>query len=392
MNLRLLTVCALFFAIAFSAQSQVATNYYVTIGIFNKPDNAAGLTEKAIKQGYAAQHALSQNEKLTYVFVLNTTNKNEAFALVRKLQAETEYKDAWVFSGQLGEGTIAQVKPVIEKKEEPIVEIKPIMTEIVTVAKPSIDSSTLIIPVEEPIVKPIERPSGKPFYFKLINLADNSEVKSGEIHIQEAVGATQYQAIKPGEVVYLEAPKNKRGAYTIATQVAGYSPISTVFNYQNPAGDKGSQDELIIELPLKKAKKGDYIDFNNVRFFKNTSILLPPSQNELDGVVDLLKENPKYKIKIHGHVNGTQDRECFTRGANSSFFATNPSEDKASKGMSPKELSTHRAETVRDYLVSQGIEVSRISTKGEGGKIPLYPESGTLGQYNDRIEIEFIKH
>ena len=72
MNLRLLTVCALFFAIAFSAQSQVATNYYVTIGIFNKPDNAARLTEKAIKQGYAAQHSLSQNEKLTYVFVLNT--------------------------------------------------------------------------------------------------------------------------------------------------------------------------------------------------------------------------------------------------------------------------------------------------------------------------------
>jgi len=30
--------------------------------------------------------------------------------------------------------------------------------------------------------------------------------------------------------------------------------------------------------------------------------------------------------------------------------------------------------------------------KGEGGKVPLYPEGGTLGQYNDRIEVEFVKN
>jgi outer membrane protein OmpA-like peptidoglycan-associated protein len=109
-------------------------------------------------------------------------------------------------------------------------------------------------------------------------------------------------------------------------------------------------------------------------------------------VVDLLKENPKYKIKIHGHVNGNQDRESFTRGPNSSFFATNPSADVDLKKMSPKDLSLSRAETVRDYLVSQGIEKERISVKGEGGRIPLYPTGGTLGLLNDRIEIEFIKH
>jgi outer membrane protein OmpA-like peptidoglycan-associated protein len=374
-----------------SSIAQEARNYYVTIGVFAKVDNVNRLVEKANKEGLTAQSASRVGSNLNYVYVLATTEKRKAYALAVKLRAETEYKDAWVFEGILGETPpiAAVIEPIVEKKEEPVVESKPLEPEI----KPTIDSSALIKPVEKPIEPIVEKkPAGKPFYFKLRNVADNSEVKSGEVHVQEAVRATQYQAFKPGEVVYLEAPKNKRGSYTVVTQVPGYSPLSTVFNYQNPAGEKGASDEVIIELPVTKAKKGDYVDFNNVKFFKNSSILQAGSQNELDGLVDLMRENLKYKVKIHGHVNGTQSRECFVRGANSGFFATNPSADKTEKNMSPKDLSTLRAETVKDYLLSQGIDTSRISTKGEGGKIPLYPEGGSLGPLNDRIEIEFTKN
>ncbi len=373
-----------------SSIAQESRNYYVTIGVFSRADNVNRLIEKANKEGLTAQSASRVGSNLNYVYVLATTEKRKAYALSVKLRAETEYKDAWVFEGSLGEVPVAEViEPAVEKKEEPIVETKPLEPEI----KPAIDSSTFAKPIEKPIEPIVEKkPAGKPFYFKLRNVADNSEVKSGEVHVQEAVRATQYQAFKPGEVVYLEAPKNKRGSYTVVTQIPGYSPLSTVFNYENPAGEKGSSDEVIIELPVTKAKKGDYVDFNNVKFFKNSSILQAGSQNELDGLVDLMKENVKYKVKIHGHVNGTQSRECFVRGANSSFFGTNPSADKTEKNMSSKDLSTLRAETVKDYLLSQGIDASRISTKGEGGKIPLYPEGGSLGPLNDRIEIEFTKN
>jgi outer membrane protein OmpA-like peptidoglycan-associated protein len=307
------------------------------------------------------------------------------------LRAETEYRDAWVFDGAFGETppVAAVIEPIIEKKEEPVVEVKPLEPE----TKPAIDSTALVKPVERPIDPIVEtKPVGKPFYFKLINVADNSEVKSGEVHVQEVVRATQYQAFKPGEVVYLEAPKNKRGTYSVVTEVPGYSQLSSVFNYQNPPGEKGGNGEVIIELPVKKAKKGDYVDFRNVKFFKNSSILEPESQNELDGLVDLMRENLKYKIKIHGHVNGTQSRECFVRGTNSIFFVINPSTYKKERNLSSKDLSNLRAETVKDYLVSQGIDASRLTTKGEGGKIPLYPESGSLGSLNDRIEIEFTKN
>lgn len=393
----LLILFFLFAALSLSLAQDV-TNYYVTIGVFTKLGNATRLTEKANKQSLDANYAMNPSRGLHYVYVLSTTEKRKAFALAIKLRAETEYKDAWVYEGKLGEVAIAKNEVPIteEKSKEPIVEIKPTEPEVKPIIEPTvIDSTTIVKQSEEvkPVEKPVEKkPVGIPFYFKLVSVADGSEVKSGQVHVQENVRATQYQAFKVGEVVYLEAPKNPRGSYTVVTQVPGYSPISTVFNYKNPAGQKGSLDETIIELPVTKAKKGDYIDFNNVKFFKNASILLPASQNELDGLVDLMKENTKYKIKVHGHVNGNQNRESFVRGPSSAFFTTNPSNDKAVKNMSPKDLSTFRAETVKDYLVSQGIDASRVSIKGEGGKIPLYPEGGTLGQFNDRVEIEFIKH
>lgn len=376
------------FAFFLSASLYSQTNYNVTIGVFKRAENAQRLLEKAKGQGYEAGQGVNPANGLNYVFVLTTTEKRKAYALAVKLRAETEYKDAWVYEGSFQNSALI-VEPVEEKKPEPVEEVKKVEPPVVT---PPIDSSTIKkVEPEKPIVVEKPKPAGKPFYIKLRNTYDNSEVKSGEVHVQEAVKAPQYQAFKPGEIIYLEPPKNKRGAYTIVTQVAGYSPASTVFNYESPIGEKGPDGETIIELPVVKAKKGDYVDFNNVKFYKNASLLLPAAQNELDGLVDLMKENMKYEIKIHGHVNGDQARESFTRGPNSSFFGTNPTTDVTTKKMSAKELSLKRAESVRDYLISQGIEAKRLSVKGEGGKIPLYPEGGTLGQLNDRVEIEFVK-
>ncbi len=377
---------------SFTAWSQQSNRFYATIGVFLQESNAKSLTEKSIQQGYNTRYGQKVDGNLYYVYVLATDDKAEAQQLVAKLHEETEYKESWVFTGFLAGDT--------REKTTPVVEIKPVVPEptpIVTTPVTTPSDSVAVAPVEKPIVKPevkpiVKKPSGKPFYFKLVSETDRSEIKVGEIHVQESSKAVQYQSFKGGEVVYLSPPKNKAGTYSIATQVPGYAQVTLVIDYQNPGETIGSQDESIIEIVVPKAKRGDYIDFTNVKFFKNSSILQPISQGELDGVVDLLKENPKYKIKIHGHVNGTQNRESFTRGPKSSFFATNPAADIDHKKMSPKDLSLARAETVRDYLISQGIEADRISVKAEGGRIALYPTGGTLGQLNDRVEIEFVKN
>jgi outer membrane protein OmpA-like peptidoglycan-associated protein len=417
-----LSVLFLLILISFASFGQDSPNYYVTVGAFSKLENATRFVETVSKQGLDAKYALHPKNKLNYVYVLSTTEKRKAYALAIKLRVETEHKEAWVYEGNFGEGPAVKIEPVIEEKPPVDPETKPVIDSTQQVKEPetktAMDSTQMVKPIEEgknqletatlaidstqmtkPVVDSIatepsvKKHAGKPFYFKLIKSTDGSEVKTGQVHVQEAVNATTYQAFNVGEVIYLEAPKNNRRSYTVVTQVPGYSPVTTVFDYQSISqAKKGPEQETIVELPVSKAKRGDYIDFNQVKFYKNAAILYAVSQNELNGVVDLLKENPKYKVKIHGHVNGTQARESFLRGPNSSFFEPNPSADKTVKGMSDRALSLARAETVRDYLISQGIDTSRIGVKGEGGRIPLYPEGGTYGQLNDRIEIEFIRH
>ncbi|MFM7850933.1 MAG: OmpA family protein [Flammeovirgaceae bacterium] len=397
MNYLKIAVVFSFMAFNFN-QAYSQEKYYVTIGVFKYPANADRLEKKALQQGYSASQALHAERKLHYVFVTVTTEKRAAYAQAIKLRVETEYKDAWVFEGDLGDKTATSEQTVVpvaeEKQPEPVVEKPAVVEPPVTNPEPLVDSSKLIKPeIEKPAatVEAPPKPKGKPFYFKLKSSADNTEVKWGEVHLQEGVHAAEYVAFKPNELVYVDAPVNKRGTYNLITQVAGFKPATLTFNYQRPIGKKGSEGEFIIEIPIEKAKKGDYVDFNSVRFYKDASIMYAQSQNELDGLVDLMKENKKYVIKIHGHVNGNQSRDAITRGANSSFFALNTTEDVTTKGMSAKILSLKMAETVRDYLISQGIESKRISVKGEGGKLTLYPEGGNLAQYNDRVEIEFLK-
>jgi len=378
-----LLLCA---ALRVSAQS-MAPNYYVVIGVFSKLDNAMRLTDKVNLAGFNAQYAINARQNWNYVYLLETTEKRKAYAFAIRMRAETEHKEAWVFTGQLGQsqGGIVEEKPAEKPveipEEKPPVLIEPVEKDSV---KTVIEEKPVV--VEKPEVK---KPAGKPFFFKL-ETKDNDSPVVGEIHVQESNNATQYQAFKANELVYLEAPKNARGNYVIVTQAAGFQPQSLILSYDNPSPEFGPEGESVIPIELGRVKRGDYIDFTNVRFFRNSSILDPAAQNELDGLVDLMKESPGYKIRVHGHCNGTNDKEGSILGSSSNFFALDPSKNKIGN-LSAKQLTNERAATVRAYLVSQGIEPSRIETKGEGGKIPIYSNSGTLSQYNDRVEIEIIK-
>jgi outer membrane protein OmpA-like peptidoglycan-associated protein len=275
----------------------------------------------------------------------------------------------------------AKKTPPVKK---PLKKPTPVKEDVVVVAPPAkeavkkIDSSSN------------KKPKGKPYYFKVLRKEDGKEI-FGYLQLQEAVGAKQFQLVKSGEIVYLEKPLNRRGTYSVAALLPGYRQRSLIFRYFNPPIAAGTKNEEIVTLTLEKARAGDYIDFNNLHFFKNTSIMRPVSQAELDEVVNLLKENQRYKIKVYGYCNGRQDRESYTMGSSTNFFAMDPKKNRKEK-ISSKELSIARAQNVKAYFVKQGVDPSRINTKGVGGKVALYAESGAMGQYNDRIEIQFVKN
>lgn len=370
------------------AQSS-SEEHYVVIGAFANHTNAIRWTDMANSKNFNAQYALNQARKLYYVYVLRTEDKRKAFSFMMKIRVETEYKDAWVFSGMLG----------AEPEPEPVVEQSPVEEETpdegpqeevaaeeeeepqVLEEEPEVEETP-----EEPVV---EKPKGKPFLFRLVS---EEEEVLGEIHILESPRATQYQAYDGNEIVYLTAPRNSEGAFIAAVQAPGFRPVEITVNYEDPAiysSGFGPQNETIIPIELVRSKRGDYIEFNKVRFFGNSAIFQPESKIELDGLVDLMKEQPKYKIMVHGHCNGKQSRNVVTKGSSNEFFATSTLNDRST--VSAKELTQFRADLVKEYLVSNGIDAKRIKTKAEGGKVMIYPQGSTLSGYNDRIEVEIKK-
>jgi len=379
--------------------------YYVTIGVYAIQKYAILFTASANQKGFNAQYAINPARKLYYVYLLQTDEKRKAQPFVNKLRIESEHKEAWIFNGHLGED---QVIPVVEGKKDPVItdpeKREPVITdpvkkdpvitdhikkdsviaEIPPVVK--IDSATIV----KPVVKKV--PKGKFFTFRFLNATSGEEVR-GELHLAESNKAAQYQAFKANEMIDLVAPRNQSGAYFLTTVAPGYKALETALNYKDPlplSSGTGSDGEIIIPLTLTRAKRGDYIEFNNVSFYRNSVIMQPQFKDEMDGLVVLMKENPNYKVKIHGHCNGTEPRDMITLGKSTKFFESDPANVR--KTGSAKELTELRAEAARRYLDSQGISTDRILTKGEGGKMMVYPQTSVYANYNDRIEVEVIRH
>lgn len=109
------------------------------------------------------------------------------------------------------------------------------------------------------------------------------------------------------------------------------------------------------------------IILKNVNFETSKSILLVTSYPELDKLVARLKLNSKMKIEISGHTDNSGNE---------------PSNQK---------LSETRAKTVMDYLISKGIDKSRLSYKGFGSKTPIADNKTDEGkQKNRRVEFTIL--
>lgn len=119
---------------------------------------------------------------------------------------------------------------------------------------------------------------------------------------------------------------------------------------------------------FKKAKKGDLIRINNINFYFNSEKIMEQSEPLLLELLQILYDNPKLKIAIHGHI------------------CCNPN------GMDTK-LSYRRALVIFKYLTKFEIELNRLSYKGFGSNDPIYkvPERNEAERKaNRRVEILIV--
>jgi outer membrane protein OmpA-like peptidoglycan-associated protein len=107
------------------------------------------------------------------------------------------------------------------------------------------------------------------------------------------------------------------------------------------------------------------IKTSNVQFVSGSSTLTSGAKNELNKLAKIMNEDyPEIKMNIAGHTDNTGK----------------PEKNQA--------LSTARAESVKNYLVSKGVSESRLTATGFGQDQPIADNTTTAGKAKNR-RVEF---
>jgi outer membrane protein OmpA-like peptidoglycan-associated protein len=115
------------------------------------------------------------------------------------------------------------------------------------------------------------------------------------------------------------------------------------------------ENTLVISLP------------GELLFDVNSTELKPGSQNKLREVSDVLQRYPHSDLEVSGHTDsqGTAERN--------------------------QSLSERRAGTVKNFLVAEGLDPSRIRSRGDGETTPVASNDTSEGrQMNRRVELKVI--
>ena len=124
------------------------------------------------------------------------------------------------------------------------------------------------------------------------------------------------------------------------------------------------KDGILDEFLLEPLTKGNTIELQHVLFEQGKPVLVQGSEKELDLVVEMMQEHPEIQIFLAGHT------------------------DNQGKAALNLKLSYDRVETVKKYLVSNGIDEDRISGQGFGGTKPIASNDNVISRRRNR-RVEF---
>ncbi len=154
------------------------------------------------------------------------------------------------------------------------------------------------------------------------------------------------------------ASKLKLGVHSVTvTDVHGCSAVRPVEIKQR----------ILPELNASLLRSGQTIKMEQLRFEADSASLTTDALPTLDELYDFMEENGNIVIEIGGHTNSTPPDEFCDR------------------------LSTARAKSAAEYLISKGIDSKRVSYKGYGKRTPIATNATPEGRrLNQRVEIKIL--
>ena len=164
-----------------------------------------------------------------------------------------------------------------------------------------------------------------------------------------------------GKFGFLIRPGNK---YALIGEKKGYISSSENLDLDRPF----NSDTIYRNIFLSEIEDRAIVKLNNIFFEFGKADLLNTSMSDLNRLYLLMNERPDINLEIHGHT------------------------DSIGSSDSNDVLASKRAISVKDYLVSKGINKNRIFIKSFGESKPVATNETEEGrQLNRRVEIRILK-
>ncbi len=130
--------------------------------------------------------------------------------------------------------------------------------------------------------------------------------------------------------------------YEITIKKEGFDPVIKNITIKRDTPSRSESIELKSNVPEKGLDLAKLLNLKPIYFASNKALILNESAKELDKVIAYLKEYPSIKIEIGSHTD--------SKGSDSYNM----------------KLSQRRATSTANYVVSKGIDPSRVKSRGYG--------------------------
>lgn len=141
--------------------------------------------------------------------------------------------------------------------------------------------------------------------------------------------------------------------------------VEIYFKIEKATTENNPTKTIDLTNKVKVSKIGDKLVLQNMNFYDRTDVLYPESFKIREELLQILKDNPKLKIQIQGHI-------CCA-----------PGKDK-------EEIALKRCIATFEYLVKNGIDKNRLSYKSFDSSQPIFPipeKTEEERKANRRVEI-----
>lgn len=225
-----------------------------------------------------------------------------------------------------------------------------------------------LITTEEPPAKTEEAPKELLPLVYIVKVMDGDTKKplDAKVRLQGAsdnvvVGS---RVMEPGTYEF-KIKSEEQKEYQLSAELDGYIFQNLKVTLAGASEDGGSEGKII---EMKKLVVGARSVLRNIYFDYGKAVFRTESYAELNKLENMLKQNENLKVEISGHT------------------------DNVSSASFNLKLSQRRANAVKDFLVSKGIDTRRITAVGYGEERPLASNDDEKDgrELNRRVEFQVL--